>query len=381
MANIFDYLSWRADVPLSVDPFNEVDNLVLSKLAYTDFEGAVPPDGDGISLREAHDRFFAHHTREEILRSTVLTAKAPLLMEEMRDGARFGEMRLCRYLNEVDREKNEQIAAVTFLPEDGSVCVAFRGTDNTLTGWKEDFDLSYLARTPGQQRAVDYLNETGRRFSGPIRVCGHSKGGNFAVYAASFCDREIQDRIEAVYTNDGPGFRRETVGDPRYRRVLPRVYSILPDTSVIGRLLYNDCRNRVVRSSAAGIYQHDGFSWEVRRNRFVKAPPSEMGIFIDRTLDLWLIKMNDEERRSFTETVFALLEATGKETFSEITEKKLKSMETIASSLRDIPKERQRELIRFIGELLQCSRRSAAAQLKMIRPAKTDRAAGPQDPK
>ena len=203
MANLFDYLLWRNDVPLSLDPFNEVDNLLLSELAYTDFGSIVPEDVEEIPLADACAAFFASHDRDAILESTAYTAKAPLLMETMVTGARFGGMRFCRYINRVDREKDAQISAVTCLLDDGTAFVAFRGTDGSVIGWKEDFELSYLSGTAGQKAAAQYLADTSARIPRPLRVGGHSKGGNFAVFASSFCRSETQARILTVYNNDG----------------------------------------------------------------------------------------------------------------------------------------------------------------------------------
>ena len=129
MANLFDYLLWRNDVPLSVDPFGEADNLLLSELAYTDFGSIVPEDGESVALPDVCAAFFASHDREAILQDSRYTAKAPLLMESMVTGARFGGMRLCRYINRVEPEIDAQIAAVTCLLDDGTAFIAFRGTD------------------------------------------------------------------------------------------------------------------------------------------------------------------------------------------------------------------------------------------------------------
>ena len=218
MAVLQEYLDWRADIPLSVSPFNDVDNLILATLAYTGFDGIVPGGGEPVSLSFMCESFFQTHSKEEIRERGTQIERAPLLMDGMLSGARFGSLKACRYINEIDTDKSAQISAVTFLLDDGTAYVAFRGTDSTLVGWKEDFNLSYLTETAGQQRAVEYLNETAAEIPRPIRVGGHSKGGNFAVFASAFCS--VQDRILSVYSNDGPGFRTEIVHSDAYRRIL-----------------------------------------------------------------------------------------------------------------------------------------------------------------
>ena len=377
MANIFDYLQWRCDVPFSVDPFNEVDNLVLSELAYTDFKGILSMEGPDAALADVCKAFFARHTHEEILADKSFTARAPLLMESMLEGARYRDIRLCRYLDETDSAQGLQLAAMTFLLPDESAYVAFRGTDSTVVGWKEDFYFSFLPETEGQRRAIRYLNQVGAEAKGNLRVGGHSKGGNLAVYAASCCDPDLQGRLTAVYSNDGPGFQDDFIQSEGYLRILPKLISIVPESSMIGLLLSTSAEHHVIKSSQTGIFQHDGFSWEVSRNRFVPAALSELSLLIDKSLSDWLRQMSDEDRRSFTETVFSLFEATGADTFSEISQQKWKSAEAILTAARNLPKEKQKEILKFVqllgasggqtvSEFIQAALHKPAAQEKPV---------------
>ena len=361
MAVLQEYLDWRADVPFSAAPFNDVDNLILATLAYTDFDGIVPSGRESVSLDLIYRSFYQTHCRENIPDHGPQIEKAPLLMDGMLSGVRFGSLEACRYINEIDSDKSAQISAVTFLLEDGTAYVAFRGTDSTLVGWKEDFNLSYLSETAGQQRAVQYLEETAAEISRPLRVGGHSKGGNFAVYASAFCS--VQDRILSVYSNDGPGFRAEIVQSDAYRRILPKLVSIIPDTSIIGLLLKSDADQKVVRSSASGIQQHDPFTWCVCRDSFERAELSEAGKIIDKAMDTWVEGMDDETRRSFTETVFSLFESTGAETFQEIGRNKARNAEVILSHLFSLAKDKQKELLMLAGQLIQSGGQAAVSQL------------------
>lgn len=353
MADLFDYLNWRGDVPFSADPFNEVDNLVLAELAYTHFDGMLGDSFRKIKLSTACDRYFRTHSREEARRDSNHIKKAPLLMDGMLSGIRFDSVKLTRYVNIVNADKAMQISALTLLLPDGSAYVAFRGTDSTVVGWKEDFNMSYLSETEGQRSAVRYLNEIGARTDRPLRVGGHSKGGNFAVYASAFCDREVQDRILGVYNNDGPGFRGEVMEREEYKRILPKVVSIVPDTSIIGMLLTSGVEHIVVKSSEKGLMQHDALTWQIERNRFVEAEQSQIGAFITQSQRDWLGKLDDESREMFVNTLFSLFEATGMSTFGEMKVNKLRSAERILSTIKELPKERQEVLLAIMGELLQ----------------------------
>ena len=371
MAELVDYLSWRGDVPFSVDPFGEVDALLLAELAYVDLAELVPAEG-AVSLGEVCAGFFARHSREALAARSDSGSRAAPLLEEMRDGARFRDTRLCLAVSEIDRERETQFAAVTFLLPDGAAFVAFRGTDSSLVGWKEDFHLACLPQTEGQRRAAAYLDAAGAAHCGPLRVGGHSKGGNFAVYAAAFCADAIRARIEAVWSFDGPGFRAEVLEAAGFLRLREKIITLVPDTSVIGRLLCAPGPVRVVKSAAVGIQQHDGFTWLLRRNRFVEAPPSELGLLLEQALGNWLEHMDDETRESLTETVFSLLESTGQDSFHAMGEQKWKSAEALASSVVWLPKEKRQELRKLAAQLLQSCGQSAVAYLPRVGSGKTE---------
>ena len=365
MPNIFDYLHWRADVPLWVAPFNDVDNLILSELVYTDFAGAVPDDGSAVSLAEARERFFALHPREEIEARTAYsyTARAPFLMDAILRGVRFAGLRLFAYEAVTDPDETAQFAAVTFLLPDGCAYVAFRGTDGTVVGWKEDLILSYRSNTPGQIRAVDYLTRVAALTALPLRVGGHSKGGNLAVYAAAHCAPAVQVRLERVWSNDGPGFREEVRALEGYRRIQPKCLSIVPDTSVIGLLLECDCERRIVKSTASGLVQHDGFTWECGPGAFLPAALSRAGAYMEKTVDNWVARQDDATLRSLVDSLFTVFEATGDETFHSMTTKKMRSAELMMAAFRALPKEKQRELLAATGRLFQSTGASAREML------------------
>ena len=371
MANMSDYLKWRGDVPFSVDEFNDVDNLVLAFLAYTVFDGIVPEDGDGITLEEARNVFFARHDREEVRKEANPIFRAPLLMDDMLTGKRFGSTILSNYVSIIDADKGAQFAALTYRLADGTAYIAYRGTDTSLVGWREDFNMSYLSATEGQRLSVEYLNQMSRRISVPVRVGGHSKGGNFAMYASAFVRSDIRDRIIRVYNNDGPGFRQEVRESPKFEAVVPKVISIVPDTSIIGMLLSSGTSQKVIKSSEKGIMQHDGFSWEVERNDFVPAELSAVGRFIRQTQEEWLDGIDDVRRAKFVNTLFSLFEATGAETFSEIADKKLASLEKIISTMGGMPAEERSEFKQIIGLLLNTGKDNALSRASVFFTRKT----------
>ncbi|MBQ4249697.1 MAG: DUF2974 domain-containing protein [Clostridia bacterium] len=362
MANLFDYLDWRADVPFSVAPFNEVDNLVLSMLSYTKFDGIVSGGASEISLCDAADAFFSVHSKEDIEKHAVFSNRAPLLLPKMLDGARFCDIRLRNYMNVIDKETDSQVSAVTFLLSDGTAFAAFRGTDETYVGWKEDFNFSYREQTGGQRAAAVYLDRVGDA-APRLRVGGHSKGGNFAVYASAFCSESVQSRIETVYTNDGPGLIEPLTKSEAYKRILPRIRSIVPDSSVVGMLLSRGYEHKVIKSSARAVLQHDGFTWSVERDRFTETTLSDHGKFTEQALGSWIGGLSDAERAAFTETVFDILEGTGTEGLDELNEKKLRGLDAVIRAMRKMPRERQREFLRVMRSLNKSIGKTARSRM------------------
>ncbi len=365
MANIEEYLSWRADVPFAMDPFHDVDNLVLAQLSYTDFDGLVPEAGE-VPLRDVCRKYWEIHTEEEILARNTFTERAPLLMRPMVEEARYRDVMVGNYFNVISQSAEEQVSGVTFRLPDGSLYVAYRGTDNTIVGWKEDFNLSYMARTPGQNRAIAYLNWVLKEETASvIRVGGHSKGGNFAVCAATFCEPELQQKISVVYSNDGPGFREKVIRDPRYQAILPRICSIVPEESLIGMLLSNPEGATVVKSSASGLMQHDAMTWQVQRRSFVTVPErSEISKFMERTVSSWLEQISDEERAEFVDTLFSSIEASGADTLNDLGENRMRSAGRIIKALATMPKDKQQQFQETISTLMKSGKDTLLSELK-----------------
>lgn len=357
MPNIFDYLNWRCDVPFSLAPFNPVDNLILSELVYTDFSGVVSDDGIAVPLEEARRRFFSLHDRSSIEEKTAYsyTARAPFLMDAMLQGDRFRDLRICGYEAYTDKDAASQFAAVTFILPDETAYLAFRGTDGTVVGWKEDLILSYRSGIEGQLRASDYLTRIGTLTEQPLRVGGHSKGGNLAVYAAACCPEELQNRILRVYSNDGPGFREEVRALQGYQRIQPKCVSIVPDTSVIGLLLESDCLRQIVKSSASGIVQHDGFSWECGPTDFIPAELSRKGAYLEKAVDNWVARQDDATLRSLVNSLFTVFEATGEESFHAMSTNKRRSVELMLTAFRALPRQKQWELLQATGKIITSS--------------------------
>ena len=353
---LMDYIEWRNDVSFRAAPFNEIDNVILSYLVYADFGELLHEPKRHVSIETCLKRFCEKHDMAEVRESKHFIERAPLLLEEMVRGARFRGTKVVHFREVFDKEKVQQFAALVFLLPDGTKYVSFRGTDLSITGWKEDFLMSFTAETEGAKEAVSYLNEVAACVEGDLILGGHSKGGNFAMFAAAFCDDAVKERILKVYNNDGPGFREEIVRSAAYRELLPKITNIVPQTSIIGRLLSNEAAHTVVKSTAAGIFQHDVTTWEVTKDKFVRAEPDAFSDFVEKSLGTWLETMDDEARKSLVETVFSMIEMTEAETFAEFGENLFKNTGFIIKGLGRLPKEKRSELTAALGGLAEAGR-------------------------
>jgi len=363
---LMDYIEWRNDVSFRAAPFNEIDNVLLSYLAYADFGELLHEPKRHVSIETCLKRFCEKHDLAEVRDSKHFIERAPLLLEEMVRGARFRGTKVAHFREVFDKEKVQQFAALVFLLPDGTKYVSFRGTDSSITGWKEDFLMSITAETEGAKEAVSYLNDVAASVDGDFILGGHSKGGNFAMYAAAFAEDAVKERILKVYNNDGPGFREEIVRSAAYRELLPKITNIVPQTSIIGRLLSNEAAHTVVKSTAAGIFQHDVTTWEVTKDKFVRAEPDAFSDFVEKSLGTWLETMDDEARKSLVETVFSMIEMTEAETFAEFGENLFKNTGLIIKGLGRLPKEKRSELTAALGGLAEAGRATVLDKIPKI---------------
>ena len=368
MADILDYVDWRGDLSLKASPFNEVDNLLMAELSFIDFSGIVPPPelGDGITLREASAAYFRRHEGREIDMGVLVPDKIPDLMCRMANSVRFGDMRLNGYEALTDETLEQQFAALTAELGDGSVYVAFRGTDDTLVGWKEDLNLGFMEKIPSQERALAYLNRMARQYERQkLRIGGHSKGGNLAVYSAVHIPAATQRRIVAVYNNDGPGFIRDLTQTPEYARIEKKLHTIVPQSSVVGQLLQHEDDVQVVHSTASGMFQHDGFSWEVRGTQFVHLDGfSREGRLIDETLDDWTAQLAPDQREAVASAIYEVLTATGARTLSELRGEKLGGAATLLKTYQNLDRETRRALSSALHSLVEIGARNVAQDVQ-----------------
>ncbi|XCP84803.1 DUF2974 domain-containing protein [Roseburia hominis] len=352
MGNIIDYLRWRGDLTFAQSPFNNVDNLILSQLSYVNLDGIAPGEGEeGIPIEELSDIFFQKYSPEELKKDRSFLRRAPEIIKEMAKTVRYRDAVVKNFVNRIDEEKELQFAALEICLSDGTSYIAYRGTDDTIVGWKEDFNLS-KGVILSEEAAVIYLDHFGELSRGQLRIGGHSKGGNLAVYAAAMCKTKVQEKILKVYDNDGPGFADNFLEQEGFLRMKSRVERLIPEGSIIGMLLDHAVEPRYIASSQTGVRQHDGFTWQVLGPDFIyKKALNKRAALFNETLDNWLHNLEEEERNALISDFFSVMEVTGASTLTELQDGGLRNIRLMLRQIEQLnPETRERvdELIKAL---------------------------------
>lgn len=311
---VMDYLRWRGDLTFAQDGFNEVDDLVLCIISYLNFRRFDDLRTTDPAKAVALPDVAARLTEEDEQLGLSELDYIPL-MRLAAETARFREVRMFGFTHEWDEAKEMQFDAVSYLLPDDTLLVSFMGTDTSLVGWKEDFNMSFLTAVPAQERATAYTVEMAAACPDrKLRIAGHSKGGNLAAWAAIHIPAQLQEqRLLAAYNNDGPGFSHDMVDSDAYRRVAGKLHTYIPESSIVGVLLEHAEDYAVIDSTNRSVMQHEPMSWSVLGPRFVHlGQRSQMGKLSDDVLRQWIGSMTPQEREQFSDALFDVLSLSGK---------------------------------------------------------------------
>ncbi len=350
MANIEDYIKWRGDLPFEQSPFCRVDALVLCQISYLNFDRLLPDYDFGVEMKLSELAEIFENSRDFKKRSEtgllINRKTAPFFLQVART-RRFENIRITGYVSKIDLTIEEQFAAASYKLPDRTNFICFRGTDDSIVGWKEDFNLATEKEVPAQKDAVEYLEKAAKNLKGKIRIGGHSKGGNLAMYASAVVDKKISERILCIYNNDGPGFYEARVKSPEFVRIADKVESFYPQFSIVGMLFQHIGKQIFVESDEIGVMQHDPFSWHIMGNDFIILENNDYGSkFFHNTFNEWISKLEPARREIFVDTVFKIIESTDAKTNTELelnfarnSVKVLKAINKLDPEMRKICKE------------------------------------------
>lgn len=354
---MFNITNYAKDMMLCFDeyPFNAVDSLVLSQLSYLRIGrifDKLKTIQDKVLIK---DLYKAEHF-EGMLYNVWSPEDNKELLLAVAASPRFRDIQIDDYINTVDETSEKQFSAMTFYLSSKLVYLAFRGTDATLIGWKEDFNMSFTMPVPSQDEALNYLNKVAVNEQLDIMLGGHSKGGNLAVYATMFAKDSIKKRIIAVYSHDGPGFSKEVINSQTYQSITHLINKTIPQSSFIGLLLENQNHYEVVKSGSFWFYQHDPFSWEIKDNDFIYVDKlTNAAKYTNKTINEWLNTATKEERELFIDTLYQVIKASDAKTIYDFKKDIIQEGKNILAAINDVDDKTKKFVMQTIKELVTLS--------------------------
>lgn len=345
MSNIIDYLKWRGDLSLSQDKINDLDSLVLSRFSYFPFKK--------IKMNKIETVKSISDKMEKLQEEQFSWNGDKEMIMLMGNSERFGKLLVTDFINSDDEKTQRQFSAIT-IHLNGELFVSFCGTNATLYGWKEDFNMSFQKNIPSQMYATEYLRQIAQKYPYMIRTGGHSKGGNIAAYACIFNPKSIQDRIIQVINFDGPGFDKSVVESNGYKNIKDKIITFVPQGSIIGRVLEHEEEIEIVKSDEKGLYQHDIYSWEVMGKCLnnVETNTNSSDI-INATVRNWLKETTPEQRQIFVDSIYNVLEASEAKSTKELSKNIMKNINKVSKAFKLLPQEDKDTINKMINEAVK----------------------------
>lgn len=341
---LYEYIEKYKEISFAKKDCTDIDNLIFSLLVYLDFQGIVKSTNQKITLQEAGTIYLKNYTLEKVTTLGVAQKNAYLVLEQLVAAPRYQSVTMSSYVYIADKEK--QFSAITFEYDKKKIYIAFEGTDEMLSGWKENFQMSYLFPNFSQQLAIAYLNKNISIFHKKVIVGGHSKGGNLALVASMYCNRYYQYKIKKVYNNDGPGLPKEQIISPNYQRMKQKLIHFVPEYTVVGILLRNE-RYEVVKSTKKNIYAHDMTTWKIIEDTLEKGTLSTVSKDIETNIILWLEQYTPLEKKQIIEEIFKVLENSNIKNLLEI--KGVKKSVEIINNMRHIDTKTKKLMLDVFG--------------------------------
>jgi hypothetical protein len=369
MSGIIDYSLANAHKDFNALPFSKVDGLIFAQLAYLDYDTFVPEKqlfARGITFAK-----IAEQDGFENLFPLERTARKNLLLfNSLAYSKRYGKVRINYHENVFDPLNAIQFSATTFLLPDGNACVSFRGTDSTITGWRENFDMLYNDTVPAQVLSAKYLNKVAGKIKGKITDVGHSKGRNLAIYAGVMCSEKTKEKIVEIQSFDSPGFTEDFIASENYLKIEGKIVKFVPEESMIGMLLNDTDTYRIVKSDGEGIHQHDPFLWIVEDNDFVTGKKIDTKAkFVTSTFKEWIGNFTPEQREVFVDGIFDIIQATNAqkaESFIDWSENLKSNNALIFETIKDLDPETRSFMLKFLGNIFPSAKDSLLVTPKKI---------------
>ncbi len=366
MSNILDYLSWRGDLSFRKSSFNEVDSLILNRLSYLPLESLIK-ENEEISIKELFNR-FKNINKDKLF---LLREEDEILLEKLATSIRFKECIISDFKSIIQKENEMQFAALTIRYNlDSKIYIAFRGTDTSLTGIKEDFNMNFLDVVPSEIYASKYLKEISNKYKDKeIRLGGHSKGGRIAIFASFDQDEDVIKRIRKIYNDDGPGFNDEIIKELKlkegYSNIVNKIVTFIPESSLIGILFNHEEKVIIIKSNENGMKSHNIYSWEILNTFLVKGERlKESSKFLDKTFISWMKTLDISTRKDVIDCVFDIFSNTKIEKARDFNDGMIKNISTILKGYSNLTKENKKRIKETLGLLFKSLKDNALIEIK-----------------
>ena len=322
MGNLITYVQQYEAQTFQEKSVTDIDILVLTEIAYLPFDEIVSSSFEekaAISLNQLGKEFEIIKEKEHENNPFMITKERIQLLDVVSKSQRYKDIKVFGFMNDIDDELTKQFAAVCYQWEEESRWIIFRGTDESLTGWKEDFMMTYSDLIPAQTDAIEYLRKQAELFAGSLNISGHSKGGNLSLYASAMQEEDIQHRIKQIYCWDAPGVHRSILGTEGYQRVVSKAKRYIPQDSIVGLMLESQVPYHIIESQGSGISQHSALMWNIEEDYFVELTElSRNSQLTDQTFKQWTEVVSDEDLKLFFDTFFELFFEMGVETVNDV---------------------------------------------------------------
>lgn len=348
MADIKEYLKYYKEKSFKEYSFNEIDNVLFSELSYLDWTNIAK---DKITLQNAANMLLEKENNQNKKRMRFKYVEAiKEHLKEMKDSFRYKDCILTNF--KLILTEKEQFGAICIYFEPEKMYVSFQGTDESVIGWKEDFEMSYSFPVPSQTEAINYLNEVVTWRDNTVFVGGHSKGGNLAICSAMYCKDYIRHKIKKIFNNDGPGFRDKEFNSEEYVRISNKIVSFKPEDSIVGVLLNNLPATKIVKSREKGIRAHDITSWECFGTFLKEGALSENSKKIEAKFKNWLNKYKDEEKKRLVLTFFEVLGKIGVKSIYDFKKIDLSKVRVAVEEMKNIDIDTKKLYLEALKNLL-----------------------------
>ena len=359
MKNMLDYIKEFGHVSFEERAFSEIDALVLTELEYLPLEKVVPSDENGenfVTVKEIAEYMQEHKQELFDENPMMITQERHEVSQVIADAPRFQSLKFFGVVSEWDKDTTKQFAAVTVEVEPSVRLVVFRGTDETLIGWKEDFLMTYSPLVAAQTDAKEYLAKQASLWDGDLMISGHSKGGNLAIYAAATQEEDVQLRIVDIFCFDSPGLYRSVLETKGYQNIVPLAMRYIPQDSLVGLMLESEVPYVIVKSNATGAMQHSAMTWEIEDGQFIKMEKlTKNSQLNDQTFKKWTESVSDEELELFWNVFFELLFSVGIDTVNDLYGQFMHYVQEFLKAAGNMDEEK-RELLTRIALLLVSTR-------------------------